>query len=434
MSFVDLIETKKAGRVLTSDEIRGTIDAYVAGKVPDYQMAALLMAVRWRGLSVDETTALTLAMLGSGERYDLSDLCDRPVDKHSTGGVGDKLSLIVAPLAASCGCVVPMISGRGLGHTGGTLDKLESIPGFRTDLDARAFRAQLGTLGVALGAQTASLVPADRHLYALRDVTGTVDDPGLIAASILSKKLAEGARGLVLDVKVGAGAFACDRAAAGILAERLLTVGRRCGLEAVALLTDMGAPLGRAVGNALEVAESITVLRGEGPAEVRELALALTAEMMVLAGVAEAHEQAAAAAARQLDGGAALERFTLLVKAQGGDAGIIEDPRRLPAARHRIDLTSPRRGHVAAIDARRVGLAALALRAGRTTKDDVIDPAAGVLLRVGVGDPIDEGAPWITLHYGAGADLDSARDRLAHALVVGEEAPARRPLILERRA
>lgn len=434
MSFVDLIERKKSGARLSAEEIRSAVDGYVGGGVPDYQMAALLMAVRWRGLDVDETAALTDAMIASGEVYDLSDLEQPVVDKHSTGGVGDKVSLVLAPVAAACGCAVPMVSGRGLGHTGGTLDKLESIPGFCTALDPDRFHDQLRTVGVVMGAQTDRLVPADRQLYALRDVTATIDDPGLITGSILSKKIAEGTPALVLDVKVGEGAFCRDLKQARILADRMLAVAERCRLRCTALLTAMDQPLGRAVGNAVEVREALAVLRGDGPAEVRELVLELAAEMLALAEIATDSEGGRRAAARALDSGDALERFARLLEAQGGDPRVVDDRSLLPSPARTETLASPASGTVAGIDALAVGRAALALRAGRRTKEDTIDPAAGLLLQTAVGEPIERGESWITLQYGTGADVETARRLLEQALVVAPEPPEPRPLILERRA
>lgn len=433
MGFVDLIEKKKRGGALRQREIADAVRGYVDGVVPDYQMAALLMAVRWRGLDVDETVALTEAMIDSGERWRFDDL-GRAVDKHSTGGVGDKISLILAPLAAACGCLVPMVSGRGLGHTGGTLDKLESIPGFRTDLGRETFRRQLEKLGVAMGAQTEDLVPADRLLYALRDVTATVDEPGLITASILSKKIAEGADGLVLDLKVGSGAFCRDLAAADILTERLLEVGGRCGLRIVTQLSDMEAPLGRTVGNALEVEESIETLRGEGPSSVTELTVALTGEMVRLAGLADDIDGGRERARTKLASGAALECFERLVAAQGGDPRICREPTRLPRAAERTMLRAPRSGWVVALDALLVGRAALALGAGRATKESSIDPGAGIRLHVHRGAPVEAGEPWATVEYGAAADLDRARSLLERAITVGDEPPPSPPLLLERRA
>lgn len=434
MRLLDLIEAKKRGLALTAEQLAWVIDAYVADRVPDYQMAALLMAIRWRGLTEGEAIALTEAMVVSGERYDLSDLDGPAVDKHSTGGVGDKVSLPLAPLAAACGCVVPMISGRGLGHTGGTLDKLESIPGLRTDLGAERFRAQLERLGVAMGAQTENFVPADRRLYALRDVTGTVDEAGLITASILSKKIAEGAQALVLDVKVGSGAFFQRREQAVELADRLLRVARGAGLACSALLTDMDQPLGLTIGNTLEVEESIAMLRGEGPEDLRQLVLELGAEMLCLGDLAADRDAALADLRQALSSGAAYDRFVRLVEAQGGDTRCIDDPSRLPRAAQVVDLSPAADGWVGAIDARGLGRAAIALRAGRDTKEDRIDPGAGLVLHAKRGDHLDRQTPWISLHYGDGADVESARGLIAASLTITADPPELPPLILERRA
>lgn len=434
MRFVDLIETKKNGGSLTGAQLGEALTAYLDGRVPDYQMAALLMAIRWRGLDDAEAVALTASMVASGDRYDLSQLDGPAVDKHSTGGVGDKTSLPLASLAAACGCVVPMVSGRGLGHTGGTLDKLESIPGLRTDLDAARFYAQLGELGVAMGAQTEALVPADRRLYALRDVTGTVDDSGLITASILSKKIAEGADALVLDVKVGSGAFFSELEDARALADRLLGVAQGAGLACSALLTDMDQPLGLTIGNALEVKEAIAVLRGEGPEDLRQLVLELGAEMLHLGGLASERTAALETVRGALDSGAAMARFLQMVEAQGGDPRCIESPERLPQAPERVDVVAPHGGWTQAIDARRLGLAAIALRAGRDTKDDPIDPGAGLVLHTKRGGCVEADMPWITLHFSAGADVERARGLVTAALTLSEHPPASSPLILERRA
>lgn len=434
MRFVDLIECKKSGGSLAVEEIRWAMRAYLDGKVPDYQMAALLMAIRWRGLTDVETVALTEAMVASGDTYDLDDLGDALVDKHSTGGVGDKVSLILAPLAAAAGCTVPMVSGRGLGHTGGTLDKLESIPGLRTDLTEAEFRDQLKRLGVAMGGQTATFVPADKRLYALRDVTGTVDDTGLITASILSKKIAAGARALVLDVKVGSGAFFVDLEDARHLADRIVVVAAGSGLSCRAMITDMEQPLGNTVGNALEVAESIEVLRGQGPADLRALTLQLTAEMLRLGGIADDHEAALQKATDCLDSGAAAERFEALVQAQHGDPRVLSDTTLLPAAAHRRDLRPSDSGHVARLDARAIGLASIFLRAGRNTQDDELDPGAGIELHAKYGDQVDVDVPWATLHYGSAADVDRASELVQAALTVSATSPdPPRPLILEKR-
>ena len=447
MRFLDLIETKKGGGALQPREIDEAIRSYVGGEVPDYQMAALLMAIRWRGLDDEETAQLTRSMVESGERYDWSGLsqgngtrCGRPcVDKHSTGGVGDKISICLAPLAAVCGLLVPMVSGRGLGHTGGTLDKLESIPGMRTDLSRDEFASVLERVGVAMGGQTRTFVPADRKLYALRDATATVDDSGLITASILSKKIAEGADALVLDVKAGSGAFCVDLQAARDLARRLRDVARREHLECVAVVTDMDQPLGSAVGNANEIAECLRVLRRDPDpdgaiADIRELTTILVAEMLVVSGVASDLDSGLRTAITALDDGRALERLGALIEAQGGNPRVIDDPSLLPAAVHEHRVFPPRPGYVGAIQARQVGEAAIALRAGRSCKEDVVDPAAGLRLVAKRGDALDPGQPWARVFFNDGADVERADRLLASALTVAEAPPPPRPLVLERHA
>ena len=432
MNFLDLIEQKKRGAELAEEEIGWLVDAYCNGDIPDYQMSAFLMAVVWRGLSDSETAALTRAMVQSGERIDLSNVTAPRVDKHSTGGVGDKISLVLAPLAAACGCAVPMVSGRGLGHTGGTLDKLESIPGFRTDLDAATFSRQVEDVGVAMAAQSDDLVPADRRLYALRSATATVEDTGLITASILSKKIAEGTEALVLDVKVGSGAFMPTLEAARALANRMCSVARLDHLKCRALLTDMDQPLGHAVGNAIEVEEAIGTLRGEGPPDVEELSVHLTAEMLLLAGLATTPAEAEQLATARLADGSALQVFRRMVEAQGGDPAAVDDPNLLGRALEQTSASAPRPGYVVNIDARLVGEAARNLGAGRVTKEHGIDPHAGVFLHAKSGDPVDADAPWVTLHHGRGANVAQALDKLAEALTVGDQPPSPRPLILER--
>ncbi len=432
MNFLDLIEQKKRGAELTEESIGWLVDAYCNGDIPDYQMSAFLMAVVWRGLSDSEAASLTRAMVQSGERFDLANVAAPLVDKHSTGGVGDKVSLVLAPLAAACGCAVPMVSGRGLGHTGGTLDKLESIPGFRTDLDAAAFSRQVEDIGVAMAAQSDDLVPADRRLYALRSATATVEDTGLITASILSKKIAEGTTALVLDVKVGSGAFMPNLEAARALANRMCSVARLDNLRCRALLTDMDQPLGRAVGNALEVEEAIDTLRGEGPPDVEALSVRLTAEMLLLAGLASTPAEAEQVAAARLADGSALEVFRRMVEAQGGNPTVVDDPELMGRAPERTPLSAPRTGYVVGLDARRVGEAAWDLGAGRQTKEDQIDPHAGVCLHVKRGDPVEIDRPWVTLFHGPGASVQRALDKLADALRVGAQPPSPRPLILEQ--
>ncbi len=425
MRVVDLIERKRDGGQLTGDEIRTLIDAYTRDAVPDYQMAALLMAIFLRGMDADELAAWTDAMLRSGEVLDFSDIPGAKVDKHSTGGVGDKISLPLAPLVAACGVRVPMVSGRGLGHTGGTLDKLESIPGFSTRLPVERFREMVATLGISLIGQTEEIAPADRRLYALRDVTGTVPSIPLIASSIMSKKLAEGIDALVLDVKVGSGAFMRTVPEARRLAETMVAIGNGMGKKVVALLTDMSQPLGRTVGNALEVRESIEVLRGGGPADIRALTLALAEEMLRLGGADPAE------ARRALDDGRGLARFRQVVEAQGGDPRTVDDPDRLPRAAHVTPFAAPRDGYVTAIDARAVGVGAMCLGAGRARKEDAIAPGVGLVLEKRVGDRVARGEPLLFVHHD-GVGLDACHARLSDAFLIGDEAPAPLPLVLER--
>jgi pyrimidine-nucleoside phosphorylase len=434
MRFLDLIEAKKAGGSLPSASWDAAIAAIVGGEVPDYQITALLMAIRWRGLDEQEAVDLTRAMAGSGDTWIHPEDGPPLVDKHSTGGVGDKVSLVLAPLAAACGCRVPMVSGRGLGHSGGTLDKLESIPGFRTQLSREQFGDQLERLGVAMGAQTEQLVPADRILYALRDATATVDEPGLITASILSKKIAEGTRNLVLDVKVGRGAFLGDLERCRDLARRLVAVACDAGVRTTAVLTDMDQPLGRAVGNAVEVAEAIACLSGAGPPDLRELSIELTGEMLRLGGLAEDADDGRRLAAKRLDSGHALERFTQLVEAQGGDPAVAERPETLPRGSQTTNLYPAGDGFVADLDPLAVGRAAVALRAGRDHREDRVDPGAGVFLHARRGEALDASAPWATMTFEPGADHDRARLLLESALTIGRTAPGPCPLIIERHA
>lgn len=422
---VELIAHKRQGGVLSEAEIRDLIAAYTRGEVPDYQMSALAMAIYFQGMTPAELAPWTDAMLHSGEVIDLDHLPGRKVDKHSTGGVGDKISLPLAPLVAACGVKVPMLSGRGLGHTGGTLDKLESIPGFRTDLSVTTFMAQVERLGVALIGQTGEVCPADKKLYALRDVTATVESIPLIASSIMSKKLAEGIDALVLDVKVGSGAFMRTEEKARRLAETMVNIGAGVGKKTIALLTDMNQPLGRMVGNALEVRESIEILAGGGPPDVRALTLALAEAMLELGGADKALATAA------LDDGRGLARFAEVIEAQGGDPRVCENPDRLPSAPHRVPFLAPRAGYISAIETTRVGLAAVSLGAGRATKEDTIDPRVGLELEVRLGDAVEAGQPLLWLHHD-GRGLDAARAHLTAAYEIGPTAPAQRPLIIDR--
>jgi pyrimidine-nucleoside phosphorylase len=390
-------------------------------------MSALAMAIYYNGLNPTELGVWTQAMLHSGRVLDFSHISKAKVDKHSTGGVGDKISLPLAPLVASCGVAVPMISGRGLGHTGGTLDKLESIPGFRTDLSSDRFSELVQTLGFALGGQTEEICPADKRLYALRDVTATVESIPLIASSIMSKKLAEGIDGLVLDVKVGAGAFMPNVEKATELADTMIAIGQQMGTQVVALLTRMEAPIGTMVGNALEVSESIEVLRGGGPAETRALTLALAQEMLTIAGIDPGM------AAKNLDNGLALEAFEAIIQAQNGDPRVCQDLSRLPQAGSRTPVHATESGTVNAINARTVGLAAIELGAGRNLKTDIIDPAVGIEMACAPGQTVAAGEVLCWLHHND-KGVDAATSRLRSAFSIGERTYVDTPLILRRRA
>jgi len=429
MRVADLIRRKRDGGELAADEIASLVGAYTRGEVPDYQMSAWLMAVVCRGISRAEIAALTDAMLHSGEVLDLSDLPGRKVDKHSTGGVGDKTSLVIAPIVAAGGLYVPMISGRGLGHTGGTLDKLQSIPGFNVDLSLAEFRRVLGACGCALIGQTAEIAPADKKLYALRDVTGTVESPGLICSSIMSKKLAEGIDGLVLDVKVGSGAFMKTEEEAAHLAELMVETGARMGKRVVALLTDMDQPLGRAVGNSLEVIEACEVLGGRGPADLRELCLELAGWMFELGGKVGSLPEGKELAAGLITSGKAKDKFREIIRLQGGDAGVVDAFERLPRAAHTFEVVSGEDGFVVGIECEQMGLASLALGGGRAKKEDAIDPAVGLTVHKRIGDTVRKGEALCALHYNDAARLADARRLVETAYRVGPEAPAAKPLV-----
>ncbi|MEI6210828.1 MAG: thymidine phosphorylase [bacterium] len=427
-----LIENKRDGRVLPPEEIRTFVQAYAAGELPDYQMAAMAMAIYFRGMTAAETAALTDAMLHSGDVLDFAGWPRPTADKHSTGGIGDKISLILAPLAASAGLAVPMISGRGLGLTGGTLDKLEAIPGFNTRLDNAAFRRVLADTGCAIIGQTDRLAPADRKLYALRDVTGTVPSIPLITASILSKKLAEGAAVLVFDVKCGRGAFMRTPEQARLLAASLLDTSRAMGRRVSALITNMEQALGRTAGNAVEVVEAIDVLQGRGPADVRALTLALTAQMTLLAGIHADAGTAARELTARLDDGRALEVFRRMVAAQGGDTRVLDDPlRHLPQPGASLDIPSPCTGHVVFVDAEKIGRVVLQLGAGRCRTLDAIDPAAGISGLVQSGESVVSGQPLMRLHARHAALAESLRAEAAAAVEIAAATRPPEPLILE---
>jgi len=392
------------------------------------------MAILLKGMTPEETGWLTEAMMRSGRIVELPEISRPKVDKHSTGGVGDKVSLILAPLVAACGLCVPMMSGRGLGHTGGTLDKLEAIPGFRTGLTDAEYRSQLASIHQAMIGQSADIVPADRKLYSLRDVTGTVESIPLICASILSKKLAEGIDSLVLDVKCGLGAFMKTEAEARQLAESLVAISASMGKPTTALLTRMDEPLGRMIGNSLEVIESIDCLRGEGPDDLMEVTYALCAEMLILGGVQSTQEDALAALKSAIDSGAALDGFRALVEAQGGDAGVVDDYTRLPLTEKTKDISLPNESpmFIAGLDARSFGDAACLLGAGRVSTDSVIDPAVGIELLKKVGDPVQPGEPIARIHYQDTASLEAAEARLQTAIKLSEQAPDVLPMVIDR--
>jgi len=428
---VDVIQRKRDGAELLPDEIEFLIRGYARGEVPDYQAAAFAMAVFFRGMTPAETVALTESMMRTGEVLDLSELPGPRADKHSTGGVGDKTSLVLAPLAAACGVYVPMISGRGLGHTGGTLDKLESIPGFDVRLPLARFRKVLAECGLGLIGQTPEIAPADRKLYALRDVTATVESLPLISASIMSKKMAEGIDALVLDVKSGDGAFLRTRDEARSLAQTMLAIGRGMGKKIAALLTDMEQPLGRTAGNALEVAESIETLKGRGPRDLESLSIELAAWMVSLSGAAASLDAARARVRDALVSGAGLERFRRVIELQGGNPRVCDDTSLLPQSRETTVLRSERDGRVARLAARAIGHASMLLGGGRETVDGTIDPAVGFVFHKKVGDPVAVGEPIVTVHLGPGSRREAAIACLKQAIVVGPEAPARGPLVLD---
>ncbi len=420
VAAVDVICAKRDHGVLSDEQITWMLENYVSGNVADEQMSALLMAILLNGMTNDEVAKWTEVMIDSGERLSLGTLSRPTVDKHSTGGVGDKISLILAPLVAACGAAVPQLSGRGLGHTGGTLDKLESIRGWRAVLSNDEIVRQLDEVGAVICAAGEALAPADRKLYALRDVTGTVESIPLISASIMSKKIAEGTSALVLDVKVGRGAFMKNLDRARELARSMVALGERHGVATVAQLTAMDAPLGRAAGNALEVTESVDVLQGRGPADIRELTLALAREMVSLAGLDVDPEE-------KLDDGSAYRVYREMIAAQGGDADQV-----MALAAQREEVLAPRDGFVREIDAMTVGVAAWRLGAGRARKEDPVSAAAGVLTLVREGDAVEKGQPLFELHADDVDHLDIGRASIAGALVIGDDAPSERPILLER--
>lgn len=431
----DVIQTKRDGGALSPDQIVAFVSA--AARLDGsgwerYHLTALLMAIYLNGMTPDEAARFTLAMANSGKRLDLSDLDGPKVDKHSTGGVGDKTSLILGPLAAACGVVVPMMSGRGLGHSGGTLDKLEAIPGFRVNLSEAEFRAALKNVGLGMIGQTADIAPADKTLYALRDVTSTVESIPLITASILSKKLSEGISGLVMDVKCGAGAFMKTREQARALADSIVAVGKANGLQMSALITAMDVPLGRYVGNALEVIESIETLKGSGPPDLTDLSVILAARMVKLAGIAPDDASAEAKVRAALASGRGLYVFHRCIEQQGGDPRVIDDYSRLPTAPQQSAVPAGRTGYVASMNAEKVGVAVRMLGGGRDRAEDAIDPEVGVIVRAKPGDRVGASDPVFEVHHRGGSKYAAAEALLKEAFAVGDAPPAAQPLILEQ--
>jgi pyrimidine-nucleoside phosphorylase len=431
MRAVDIIQKKRDGGVLTEEEIRFFVAGVTDFSLPDYQAAALLMAILLRGMTAAETSVLTDAMVQSGARVDLSDIPGIKVDKHSTGGVGDKSSIIIAPLVASCGGVVPMMSGRGLGHTGGTLDKLESIPGFRTNLSIAEMRSALSAIGVALIGQTAQIAPADKRLYALRDVTGTIESVPLISASIMSKKISEGIDALVLDVKCGTGAFMKTREAARELAGSLVGIGKAAGVKTQAVISAMNWPIGFAVGNANEIVECIELLKGNGRPDLIQNALELSERMLVVCGAARDRPAAAAMCRRALDSGRALERLRAIIERQGGNPRVIDDYALLPRAPEEHVIRADRDGFLTALDAGLVGRASVVLGGGRNQVEDEIDPGVGIMVPATVGDEVRRGDALLRVLYRSEERLAQARPLLMQAIHIGETPPTMMPLVID---
>ena len=432
MRAVDLIRKKRDSGELSREEINFLVTGYTRGDIPDYQMAAWLMAVWIRGLNRGEIAALTEAMLHSGEVVQHSEIPGKKVDKHSTGGIGDKTSLILAPIVAAGGLTVPMISGRGLGHTGGTLDKLEAIPGFNVNLTLEEFRRVLRECGMALIGQTAEIAPADKKIYALRDVTSTVENIGLICASIMSKKMAEGIDALVLDVKTGSGAFMKKEEDAISLAQVMVETGKSMGKKVVALITGMDEPLGRMAGHSNEVIESIEVLRGRGPADLRDLSLDLSAWMFYLGGKTKSVEEGHRLAESMIANGQALEKFRQGIRLQGGDARVIDEPERLPTARLHFHVASSASGFITGTDCEQFGIALAMLGGGREKKEDTIDHAVGLEFHKRIGDRVEKGEPLATIHYNSDGKFGEAKSRIAESFYIGEEAPREKKLLVRR--
>lgn len=421
MRMVDVIDHKRNGSALTKEEISAFVEGYTNGEIPDYQASALLMAIYFNGMTDEEQANLTMQMLNSGDRLDLSDIPGIKVDKHSTGGVGDKTSIPLAPMVAALGIPVPMISGRGLGHTGGTLDKLEAIPGFEVERSEAEFKKQVRDIKVAIVGATGNVAPADKKIYALRDVTDTVDSIPLIAGSIMSKKIASGTDALVLDVKTGTGAFMKEEADAVKLANALVKIGKSVGMNCMALISDMNQPLGNMVGNALEIQESIAILKGEGPEDITELVMTLGSQMVVLAKKAATLAEARAKLEEVVANGSALEVFRQMIVAQGGDPRVIEDPTLMPQAKYHFELPAPQAGYVTKMTADEIGIAAMLLGGGRQAKTDVIDYAVGIELHKKVGDAVAEGESLLTIHSNT-TDVANIKELLYNNIEIGTDA------------
>lgn len=432
MRMYDIIHKKRQGAELSTEEIGWLVRGVTEGSVPDYQISALLMAIWFKGMTPKETVDLTWAMARSGDMADLSPIPGVKVDKHSTGGVGDKTSLIVGPIAAACGVKIAKMSGRGLGHTGGTVDKLESIPGLHMDIPRERFYEIVGETGIAIVGQSGSLCPADKKLYALRDVTATVDSLPLIAASIMSKKLAAGADAILLDVKLGSGAFMKTLPEAQELAELMVDTGNSAGRRTAAMITDMDMPLGRCIGNALEVSEAVEVLRGKGDPRLTELSLELAAGMILLADLAPERDAALAMAREAVGSGRAIKTLCAMVSAQGGDPGCLEDTGRLPLSPCTLTVEAPGSGYISALDAEACGLAAMELGAGRESKEDAVDYGAGIVLLANKGDPVEKGRPIAKLYAQSGEQCRRGMERFLSALSIEKERPESQPLIVKR--
>ena len=429
MRMYDIIMKKRNGGELSREEIRFFIEGYTRGEIPDYQVSALMMAIYFQKMTEAETCELTMAMAHSGDMLDLSAIRGCKVDKHSTGGVGDKTSLALTPMVAACGIPVAKMSGRGLGHTGGTIDKLESFPGFTTSLTTEQFIRNVNTIGIAIMGQTADLAPADKKLYALRDVTATVDNMSLIASSIMSKKLAAGADAIVLDVKTGSGAFMKQQADAFALAEEMVKIGKNAGRKTIAVISDMDQPLGRAVGNALEVKEAIATLRGEGPEDFRELCMVLGSRMLLASGRADTVEQARELLKNVISDGSALQKLSQFVEAQGGDPEAVSNPEILPAASMVVPVCADRDGYVEQIACEDIGICSLLLGGGRETKESVIDLSVGILLEKKKGDQVKKGDVLGYLHANDEKRLETAREKFIKAYTITEHKPSSEPLI-----